>query len=48
MPVLNEKDEIDAFWRDEAEKRVEAIRNGKAKLIPGDQVFEKIRNRYKK
>ena len=36
---LNEKDEIDAFWRDEVERSVEEIRNGKAKLISGEQVF---------
>jgi putative addiction module component (TIGR02574 family) len=37
--------EIDKSWAKEAEKRVDEIRKGKAKTIPGDQVFRKIRDR---
>ncbi len=34
--------EIDELWAKEAEKRVEDIRTGKVKTIPGEEVFEKI------
>ncbi len=37
--------EIDEAWAEEAEKRVEEIRTGKAKTIAGEEVFKKIRNR---
>ena len=37
--------EIDKMWADEAEKRVEEIRSGKVKTIPGEEVFNKIRSR---
>lgn len=37
--------EIDEAWAAEAEKRVEKIRTGKVKTIPGGQVFKKIGNR---
>ncbi len=34
--------EIDELWAAEAEKRVEEIKSGKVKTIPGDKVFKKI------
>ena len=37
--------EIDKLWSKEAEKRVEEIKSGKVKTIPGEKVFKKIRNR---
>lgn len=37
--------EIDKLWVKEAEKRVEEIRSGKVKTIPGEKVFKKIRDR---
>ena len=37
--------EIDKLWAKKAEKRVEEIRSGKVKTIPGERVFKKIRNR---
>jgi len=37
--------EIDKLWAKEAEKRVEDIRTGKVKTIPGEEVFEKIRRK---
>jgi len=37
--------EIDALWAVEAERRVEEIESGKAKPIPGEQVFEELRKR---
>ena len=37
--------EIDELWAVEAENRVEEIRSGKVKTIPGDEVFTKISGR---
>ncbi|MBI2340924.1 MAG: addiction module protein [Deltaproteobacteria bacterium] len=34
--------EIDELWAAEAEKRVEEIKSGKVKTVPGDKVFNKI------
>lgn len=38
--------EIDALWVEEAEKRVNEIKTGKVKTIPGDEVFREIRKRF--
>jgi len=35
--------EIDELWAEEAEKRVEELRAGKVKPIPGEDVFREIR-----
>ena len=40
--------EIDELWAIEAERRVEEIRNGKVKTIPGEEVFKEIRERLMK
>jgi putative addiction module component (TIGR02574 family) len=33
---------IDGIWAEEAEQRVRAIDEGRAKLIPGDEVFAEL------
>ena len=40
--------EIDALWSKEAEKRVEEIKTGKVKSIPGENIFKEIRERLSK
>lgn len=40
--------EIDELWAKEAEKRVEEIKTGKVKTIPGDEVFKEIREKLGK
>lgn len=42
------QEEIDELWRIEAERRVEEVRSGKVQTIPGEKVFEEIRNRFGK
>jgi putative addiction module component (TIGR02574 family) len=37
--------EIDRQWAEEAERRVAQIERGEVELIPGEQVFEKIRKK---
>ncbi len=36
---------IDKLWEEEVEKRVDEIKRGKVKLIPGEKVFKKIHHR---
>lgn len=39
---------IDALWAEEAERRVDEIRKGKVKTVPGEKVFDDIRQRFSK
>ncbi len=39
--------EIDAAWAEEVERRARAIDEGKAELIDGELVMEKLRARFK-
>ncbi len=38
--------EIDELWAKEAEQRVDDINKGKAKTIPGEEVFKEIREKF--
>lgn len=40
--------EIDRLWAAEAEQRVSQIDRGDAELIPGEEVFAKIRRKYQR
>ncbi|HMO81420.1 MAG TPA: addiction module protein [Pyrinomonadaceae bacterium] len=40
--------EIEELWKIEIERRVEEIRSGKVKTIPGEQVFAEIEERFGK
>jgi len=40
--------DIDQAWSTEIERRCQALDRGDAKLIPGDEVFGKIRKRFSK
>jgi putative addiction module component (TIGR02574 family) len=39
-------EDIDRLWAEEAERRVAQIAEGKAELVPGEEVFAKIRAKY--
>ena len=41
-------EEIDRLWAEEAELRVSQIEEGTAKLVPGEEVFAKIRKKHGK
>jgi putative addiction module component (TIGR02574 family) len=45
LPV---QEEIDQLWADEAERRISQIEKGEITLIPGNEVFAKIRRKYRK
>ncbi len=38
--------EIDRLWAEEAERRVAEIDRGDVELIPGEEVFDRIRRKY--
>ena len=40
--------EIDELWAREAERRVSQIDAGEVELVPGGQVFSRIREKHKK
>ncbi len=40
--------EIDRLWAEEAERRVSQIETGEVKMVPGKEVFSKIRAKYEK
>jgi len=40
--------EVDRIWAQEAEKRVSEIDRGKAKIVPGEKVFARIRTKYER
>ncbi|MDI6792981.1 MAG: addiction module protein [bacterium] len=42
------QEEIDELWAREAECRISQIDEGKVELIPGEQVFSRIREKYQK
>ena len=42
-----EEKRVDAIWAEEAERRAKAIDEGRAKLIPGEQVMAELRARVK-
>lgn len=41
-------EEINRLWAEEAERRVSQIEEGKAKLIPGEEVLRNIRTKHGK
>lgn len=41
-------EEIDRLWAEEAERRVSQIEEGKIKLVPGREVFDRIRSKHMK
>lgn len=45
---LPTQSEIDRLWAKEAERRVSQIDRGDVELIPGDEVFAKIRRKYRR
>ncbi len=40
--------EIDRVWAEEAERRVAQIDRGEVELIPGEEVFTKLRQKHRR
>lgn len=43
---LSNQEEIDQEWSEEIELRFQNLKNGTAKLIPGEIIFDKIKKRF--
>ncbi len=43
---LPTRPDIDRMWAEEAERRVAEIDRGEVELVPGEEVFAKIRQKY--
>ena len=41
-------EDVDRLWAEEAERRISQIGTGEAKLVPGQEVFSRIRAKYGK
>lgn len=44
---MTKQEEIDELWKIEVERRIDEVDPGKVKLIPVEQVFERLRQKYK-
>jgi hypothetical protein len=42
------RDELNALWLDEAQRRDAEMESGKVEGIPGDEIFAGIETRYRK
>lgn len=45
---LPTRSDIDRLWAEEAERRLAEIDRGEVDLVPGEEVFNKIRRKYGK
>ena len=45
---LPTNEDIDRLWAEEAERRISQIEAGEVRLVPGEDVFSKIRAKYGK
>ena len=43
-----DQERIDGLWAEEAERRDQEIENGIVTAIPGDEVMNRLRSRYKR
>ena len=41
-------EDIDRLWAEEAEHRISKIEAGESRLVPGEEIFSKIRAKYEK
>ena len=46
ITFLDEEEELSDEWKAEIDRRIEAVDNGTEKLIPGEEVFSELRQKY--
>ncbi len=46
--ITPSRKEIDEAWSEEVERRIDEVESGKVELIPGEEVFARMRERYNK
>ena len=45
---VEDRDRINALWAQEAQRRYKEIEDGIVKGIPGEEVMDRLRSRYKR
>jgi putative addiction module component (TIGR02574 family) len=45
LPVA---EQVDRMWAEEAERRIAQLEAGEARLVPGEEVFSRIRSKHKR
>ena len=40
--------EVEDAWKEEVERRIDEVESGEVELIPGEEVFARMRKRYSK
>jgi len=48
MRTRPNQEQIDRLWAEESERRIAQIDRGDVKLVPGEEVFAKIRGKYRR
>ena len=46
--ITPSRKDIDEAWSEEVERRIDEVESGKVKLIPLEEVRERMRNRFRK
>ena len=46
--ITPRRKDIDEAWSEEVERRIDEVESGKVELIPGEEVFARMRERYKR
>ncbi|MBV9241185.1 MAG: addiction module protein [Acidobacteria bacterium] len=46
--VFPRQEEIEEAWKEEVERRIDEVKSGKVKTIPGEEVFGRLLARYKR
>ena len=46
--VFPRSEDIDEAWKDEVERRIDEVESGKVKLVPLEEVRERMRARYRR
>ena len=46
LPIQKDQEDIDQAWSKEVELRCQELEDGKTKLISGEKVFKKIKQRF--
>jgi len=48
MRTRPNQEQIDRLWAEESERRIARIDRGDVELVPGEEVFNKIRGKYRR
>lgn len=46
--ISPKSEEIDEAWKTEVERRIDEVESGEVQLVPGEEVFARLQERYRK